>query len=231
MTTIPAAVLFDLDGTLTDSRSGILRSLRYALDALGRPAPAESDLGWCLGPPLRESFARLLDTRDPGLLDRALALYRERFGTVGLFENALYPEVPAALQAVRRLGCATFLATSKPRVFAARIADHFGLTPLLDAVHGSELDGRRSAKPDLLAHVLAAHGLLPGHTVMVGDRRHDAEGARACGLACLGVTYGYGSAAELQEAGVAVLVHRPRSIPAMLPAALAAGPPVRPSGP
>jgi phosphoglycolate phosphatase len=220
---MPTAVLFDLDGTLADPQPGIGRCIRHALAALGHPAPADRDLEGWIGPPLRESFAGLLGSRDPALLDRALALYRERFGTLGLFENTLYPAAPESLAAVRALGCRTFLATSKPRVFAARIVAHFGLAPMFDGVHGSELDGRRSAKAELIAHVLAAHHLPPGRVVMVGDRRHDADGARACGVACLGVTWGYGTADELRQHGVTVLAHHPREIPGLLGRALAAG--------
>ena len=150
------AVFFDLDGTLTDPKPGITQCIAHAMTKLGRTAPEPDSLRWCIGPPLRGSFARLLDTDDDAMLDRAIALYRERFGTVGLFENALYPGIADAIETVRAGGLATFVATSKPHVFATRIVAHFGLAPLFDHVYGSELDGTRVDKGELLAHARGA---------------------------------------------------------------------------
>src|SRR5215467_978338 len=112
------AVFFDLDGTLTDPKPGITRCIQHAMAGLGRVPPEADDLHWCIGPPLRGSFARLLESSDGELLDRALALYRDRFGTIGLYENTLYPDVPETIEAVRARGYRTFVVTSKPEVFA-----------------------------------------------------------------------------------------------------------------
>jgi phosphoglycolate phosphatase len=206
------AVFFDLDGTLTDPKPGITRCIQHAMTGLGRVPPKADDLHWCIGPPLRGSFARLLDSSDGALLDRALALYRDRFGTVGLYENTLYPDVPETVGAVRARGYRTFVVTSKPEVFAVRIVEHFALTALFERVHGSELDGRRTDKGELIAHVLASERLEPSRVVMVGDREHDAIGAARCAVRCVGVGYGYGTEAELLAQGVAGLARSPREI-------------------
>jgi phosphoglycolate phosphatase len=206
------AVLFDLDGTLTDSRSGITRCIQHAMTGLGRTPPEADDLHWCIGPPLRGSFSRLLDSSDDHLLDSALSLYRYRFSTVGLFENRLYPEVPEVLGALRWAGYRTFVVTAKPRVFAVRIVEHFSLGELFERIYGSELDGQRTDKADLISHVLAEEKLEPAQVVMVGDREHDVIGARRCAVRCVGVTYGYGSASELRAHGEIPLAESPRRI-------------------
>lgn len=210
------AVLFDLDGTLTDPRIGITRSIQHALASLGQVPPAEDELLWCIGPPLKASFARLLDTEDPALLGTAVARYRERFSTIGLFENDLYAGVPEMLSRLRERGFRMFAATSKPRVFAERILDHFNLSALLDGVYGSELDGTRVDKGELIAFLLATEGLEPGRVVMVGDREHDMVGGAKCGVRCIGATYGYGSEEELLNHGAAVLAGSPAQVVAQV---------------
>ena len=194
-------LLLDLDGTLTDPRDGIVRSLRFALRALGAEVPTETRLARCIGPPLEDSFRELLPDPTSARVAAAVEQYRVRFDRVGWRENRVYPEVPGFLAALRRRGFRCVVATSKPRIFAQRIARHFELDAQLDAIYGAELDGTRGRKPELLAHVLAHEGLAPERAVMVGDRRHDVEGARAVGVRSLGVTYGYGDRAELVDAG------------------------------
>ncbi len=206
------AVLFDLDGTLTDPKIGITRSIQHALASMGKVPPGEDELLWCIGPPLQDSFARLLDTEDPSILAAAVARYRDRFSTIGLFENDLYAGIPEMLSGLRARGFRTFVATSKPRVFAERILDHFGLSPLLDGTYGSELDGTRSDKGELLAHLLAAESLGPEDALMVGDREHDMTGASTCGIRSIGVTYGYGSEEELLGHGAAALAGTPAEV-------------------
>ncbi len=208
----PPAVLFDLDGTLTDPRQGITRSFQYALSALGRTAPPEKELLWCIGPPLAASFAQLLETDDPALVNTAVERYRERFGVVGLYENRLYAGVPAMLAEVREMGCRVFLATSKLGAYARRILEHFELEGEFDGIYGSELDGSRSNKSELIARILAREGLAADSTVMVGDREHDMRGAAACGVRGLGVTYGYGSEEELRRHGAARLADSPTAV-------------------
>ena len=201
-------IFFDLDGTLTDPKPGITGSIQYALEKLGRPVPTRDELAWCIGPPLRGSFVILAGEE---LADRALALYRERFGDVGLFENSLYPEIAATLAALKP-HARLFVATSKPHVFAERIIDHFGLRPYFDHVFGSELDGTRVHKGDLLAFALERTATDPSRARMIGDRSHDIVGARQNGIAGIGVLYGYGSREELTEAGAVHLCGTPAAI-------------------
>ena len=215
------AVLFDLDGTLTDPKPGITACIRHALGGLGRTPPPAEELLWCIGPPLWQSFATLLDTTDGALIARSVALYRERFGTVGLFENAVYPGIPEAVAAVRAAGFATYVATSKPHVYARRIVAHFGLAALFDGVYGSELDGTRVEKAELIAYALAEERLDPARVVMIGDREHDAIGARRCGVRVIGVSYGYGTEAELRAHGAEAIAHAPAAIPALVSGLLA----------
>jgi phosphoglycolate phosphatase len=202
-------IFFDLDGTLTDPKPGITGSIQYALQKLGRPVPAQDELTWCIGPPLRDSFVTLLGGEEQA--DRGVAFYRERFGDVGLFENALYPGIAETLAALKphyRL----FVATSKAHVFADRIIDHFGLRPYFEHVFGAELDGVRVHKYDLLAWALARTGTEASQALMIGDRSHDIVGARKNGMDGIGVLYGYGSQAELLEAGASHLCATPQAI-------------------
>jgi phosphoglycolate phosphatase len=205
-------VLFDLDGTLTDPKIGITTCIQYALHQLDYESPETEQLLWCIGPPLTVSFAKLLQTNDKALIDRAITLYRDRFATVGLFENALYPQIPETLKSIRAAGYQTYIATSKPHVFAKRIIEHFALTSLFDGIYGSELDGTRSDKAELIQHILLTENLIPAKTVMVGDRSHDAIGAKKNQLLAIGVTYGYGTEEELKLHGVDLIANSPEEI-------------------
>ncbi len=189
-------ILFDLDGTLTDPKSGIVRCIQYALAELGEEPPGEEELLWCIGPPLRDSFETLLGAR-AGEAERALELYRVRFADQGMFENDVYDGVPAVLESLTEKSL--FIATSKPHVYAKPILDHFGLTHYFRGIYGSELDGTRSNKRHLLGHLLAEQKLNAAETVMIGDRRHAAEGARANGLTTIWVEWGYGGKVECDE--------------------------------
>jgi phosphoglycolate phosphatase len=203
-------LLLDLDGTLTDPCEGIVGSIRHALVALGVTPPADADLLRCIGPPLAHSFSELLGcARDAARVASAIGHYRERFDARGWRENLVYPDILPALDAARQAGWRCLVATSKPTLFAERIASHFGLRERLDGVYGSSFDGRHSEKPELLAHILEVEQLDPQRTVMVGDRRHDVEGARANGVACIGVLWGYGSRDELVQAGAHLLCDAP----------------------
>jgi phosphoglycolate phosphatase len=205
-----ATLFFDLDGTLTDPKPGITGSIQYALERLGREVPSKDELAWCIGPPLRASFVMLLGGEE--FADRAVALYRERFGDVGLFENSVYPEIAGVLAKLSQSGFRMFVATSKPHVFARRIIDHFGLNPHFEHVFGSELDGTRVQKADLLSFALEQTGVVPSRSLMIGDRSHDVLGAKANGIDAIGVTYGYGSAEELIAAGARHLCVSPRAV-------------------
>jgi phosphoglycolate phosphatase len=210
------AVLFDLDGTLTDPREGITRCIAYALERMGVAPPPLDALTFAIGPPLRRSLAQLIGSEAPDAVERTLAFYRERFADVGLFENAPYEGVDEALEALGQAGTTLVVATSKPRVYAERIIRHFALERHFAAVHGCELDGTREDKRDLLAHLLPHHGFDPRHAVMIGDRGVDMVAARHHGLAALGALWGYGSREELAHAGAQRFCELPRDIPAVL---------------
>lgn len=205
------AVYFDLDGTLTDPKPGITRSIQYAMERTGREAPHEDTLTWCIGPPLRASFVALVGETDA---DQAVKFYRERFAETGLYENALYPDIPGLLAGLS--GRPVYLATSKPRIFAQRILEHFEIAHHFKAIFGSELDGRRADKTELLAYALSDAGTAPSQSVMIGDREHDIRGARANGMTAWGVSYGYGSEIELQAAGAERIFGSPSEIGAAL---------------
>jgi phosphoglycolate phosphatase len=204
------AIFFDLDGTLTDPKPGITRSIQYALDKLGRQTiPTEDELTWCIGPPLRASFVKLLGEASA---DLAVSLYRERFSDIGLYENAVYAGVEDVLTALRQSGRRLFVATSKAHVFAERIIDHFDLRRHFERVFGSELDGTRADKSDLLAYALKTTAVESSHATMIGDRSHDMIGARNNGMKGIGVLYGYGSAQELTAAGASHLCATPNAV-------------------
>ena len=205
------ALLFDLDGTLTDPFVGITRSVQYAMERLGRPVPAADDLRWCIGPPLKLAFARLLETADEAALDEGVRLYRERYATTGKYENRLVDGVPDMLAALVAKGYFLTIATSKLKTYAGDIIEHFKLGAYFDAVHGAELDGRNSAKGELVSHILATEQIDPSTAVMIGDRSHDVVGASANGVPAIGVLWGYGDRAEL--AGAARIAARPAEIP------------------
>jgi phosphoglycolate phosphatase len=205
-------LLFDLDGTLTDPFDGITRSIIYALDCLGYPAPAPETLGWCIGPSLRASFARVLDTNDTALVETALAKYRERFGTIGLFENTVYEGIPEVLQGLATLGHTLYVATAKPAVYAQQIIGHFGLQDHFRKVYGSELDGTRGNKADLIAHIMETEALCPTETLMIGDHAQDMVGAGQNGLPAIGVLWGYGAREDLLKAGAIRIVAAPADL-------------------
>lgn len=203
-------IFFDLDGTLTDSRPGITRSIQHALEQLGHPVPPVEELTWCLGPPLQQSLKALLGTE--ALVQAGLKHYRERFAHVGLFENEVYAGIDEVLAALKADGRRLFVATSKPHVYAGRIISHFGLDKYFDGVFGAELDGTRADKTDLLAYALAQTRTDPARALMIGDRSHDIIGARNNAMAAVGVLYGYGSREELIGAGAERFCETPRGL-------------------
>jgi phosphoglycolate phosphatase len=205
------AVYFDLDGTLTDPKPGITRSIQYALRKLDHHTiPTEDELTWCIGPPLRASLVKIL--RNAETADRAVSLYRERFSDIGLYENRVYDGISDVLTTLGQSGRRLFVATSKAHVFAERIIDHFGLRHHFERVFGSELDGTRSDKSHLLEYALRTTSVDPSKTLMVGDRSHDMIGARNNGIRGIGVLYGYGSKDELIEAGALHVCATPEAI-------------------
>ena len=199
-----AALLFDLDGTLTDNSTGIAASVRHALAALGVADPGEAVLRGCMGPPLRESFARLLATSDSARIELAIAHYRERFRDVGWRENVPYDGIDAVLATLAADGERLILCTSKPEVYARRILAHFGLDRHFFAQYGADLAGTLDDKRTLMAHILAREDLDAAACTMVGDRHHDLRAARAHGVRAVGVLSGYGDREEPADADALV---------------------------
>jgi phosphoglycolate phosphatase len=206
-------VLFDLDGTLTDPFLGITRCLTHAVELLGEVAPAPHEMAPHIGPPIRDTIASLLGDRASGeKVALALSYYRERYRSVGMYENKVYPDIEEMLDRLAGKGMKLFVATSKPNIFARPILKYFSLAGYFTDIFGSDPSGRFDDKSDLLAHLLAETRLDPHDTAMVGDRRHDVAAARAHAILPIGVTYGYGSKAELIEAGAEVLCDAPLEV-------------------
>lgn len=198
-------ILFDLDGTLTDPKPGITRAVRYALERLGVSVDDPDTLTPFIGPPLHHSFARFYGFDDERTYE-AIRLYREYFEETGLYENAVYPGIPSLLERLRAAERRLLVATSKPTTYAQRIVDHFDLGAYFAGVVGSEMDLTRSDKAEVVAAALDTFPEVAREgAVMIGDREHDILGARANHLDAIGVTYGYGSRAELAAAGATAI--------------------------
>lgn len=193
-------LLFDLDGTLTDSREGIVRCFAHALEQMGAPVPAEAELLRYIGPAIAGSFATLLGTNEASAVERAIAAYRSRYATVGILESTVYPGVPEALEEFARWGRRMIVVTAKPRVYAERVLEHFGLASHFDGVFGPEFGDRQYTKGTLLRTACADSRVRPGAAVMIGDRVEDIAGAAENGLSAIAVTWGYGVREELEAA-------------------------------
>lgn len=209
---MPKDVYIDLDGTLTDPFEGIAKCICHALQRLGEPPPPDNDLRRYIGPPLLDTFGDLVGEKRAPL---ALEYYRERFSDVGWRENIPYAGIHDALETITLGGHRCFVATTKPHVFARRIVEHFGMTGYFVDVYGSELDGTRTDKTELLAWARAGSGSA-AECVMIGDRYHDMVGARNNAFRAIGVTWGYGSPEELRDAGAIALAASPTELPALL---------------
>lgn len=197
-------ILFDLDGTLTDPKEGITRCVQHALRHFGIEEECDNLVEF-IGPPLKEQFMKFASlSEEDG--ERAVKIYRERFAPIGLFENKIYDGIIPMLESLHSQGKILAIATSKPWVFAEKIAEKYGIAPFLTHLEGSELDGRNTDKALVIKNALASLGATSDSTVMVGDRMHDVLGAHRNGLKCIGVTYGYGSLEELEESGADAVV-------------------------
>jgi phosphoglycolate phosphatase len=192
-------LLFDLDGTLTNPKLGIIRCIRHALEKLGEVSPPADDLLWTIGPPLKDSFEFLLNGSglDP---TEAIAIFRQRFSTIGLLENNIYDGMNELLNEQLISGKHLFIASTKPHVYIRPILDYFDISQYFESVYGSKLDGTRSIKSDLLRYVFSELQFNPDETVMIGDRIQDIDGAKSVGITSIWVDYGYGDAAERKVA-------------------------------
>lgn len=207
-----ASILFDLDGTLVDSRAAIFASLHHVQRQWGLPCAPTDSLQWGLGPPLDDIMRRLLNSCDEAQIARAVAVYREHHPSVCVTHAAVYGGIRDALRGLADLGHQLFVATSKLGTVADLVLEHFKLRACFEGVYGSELDGRLSRKVDVIRHVLCTHQLDVTTTVMVGDREHDVLGARANCIRAIAVTYGYGSLEELRGAGPDAMCERPEQL-------------------
>ena len=190
MTRLPQLVLFDLDGTLTDSAVGIVASFRHALDTVGVPVPEGDLTGRIVGPPMHHTLSAM------GLGDRvddAITAYRADYTTRGWSMNSLFDGIPGLLEDLRAAGVRLAVATSKAETTAQRILAHFGLDGYFEVIAGASSDGTRAAKSDVVAHALAQLAPLPERILMIGDRSHDVEGAGEHGIDTVVVGWGYGA--------------------------------------
>ncbi|MBB6362245.1 MULTISPECIES: HAD family hydrolase [Acinetobacter] len=194
-------ILIDLDGTLTDPKVGITTSARYGLEKIGHPISDEINIDWIIGPPLKASLAKILNVEaDHVLAEQALMGYRERFAVKGLYENHVFEGVTETLAELKRRGYRLFVATAKPTVYAKQILEHFDLAQYFTDIYGSELNGERTNKAELIQYILEQQKLQADQCLMVGDREHDIFGARQNGIDTIAVNYGYGSQEELEVA-------------------------------
>lgn len=196
-------ILFDLDGTLTDPKLGITTCVQYALGKLGLEEPDREKLTPFIGPPLKNSFMQFYNLSSEEA-ERGIVYYRERFSTVGLFENEIYEGIPELLKELKSRGKRLAISSSKPTVFVERILEHFDIHKYFDVIVGSELDGRRTDKAEVVEEALSQllNGEKKNHreVVIVGDRKFDVEGGQAHDISTIAVAYGYGPMEELVEA-------------------------------
>ncbi len=193
-------ILFDLDGTITDSQEGIKNSVEYALKHFNLEVKDRAELNKYIGPPLRQSFMEFagLSETDSHM---AMTKYREYYGPKGIFENKVYNGISELLEKLKTEGKKIILATSKPWIYAEIILEHFDLKKYFDFVAGSELNGVRTKKADVIAYAVEKYKIPVSDAVMVGDREHDISGAKENNVKTIGVLYGFGSRQELESAG------------------------------
>ncbi|HDR7636426.1 MULTISPECIES: HAD family hydrolase [Bacillus] len=198
--------LFDLDGTLTDPKEGIINAVLYVLEKMGIEEVNISELDSFIGPPIQQSFADRYNMNEIEV-ERAVFYFREYLKQSGLLENKVYDGIGALLQELKDAGNHLFVATSKPTVFAKQVIEHFQLTSFFEEIVGNNLDGTRIKKEEIIAHILQTNEeLQKEEMVMIGDRKHDVIGANSNGIASIGVLYGYGNENELSDAGAIHIV-------------------------
>ena len=202
-------LFFDLDGTVSNNFDGIARCLNFALKELGLRELSDAEVLPFVGPPFRESLPQVF----PGIdTEAALRFYRDRYQVKGWLENNLYEGMADAIRALHLQGFTIALCTSKPRIFAERIIEHFQLARYFDGIHGPELDGQFDKKTDLLAHLIEHYKVAPANAVMIGDRDKDVEAALYAKTHSLGVLWGFGSRDELQSAGAHRIIAQPNEL-------------------
>ena len=196
-------ILFDLDGTLTDSGEGIINCATMALEYFGLPVPSREEMRVFVGPPLHESF--ISHGVPSERAEEAVEVYRSRYVPIGKFENTPYPGIHELLETLKKEGYKLFVATSKPEIMAVEILEHFHMDHYFDLICGATLDLSRNSKEDVIAYLLEQVG-RDGNTVMVGDTKYDVLGAKHHGIPTIGVSWGYGTVSDMKTAGVAMIV-------------------------
>ena len=198
-------ILFDLDGTLTDPKVGITKSVAHALRHFNIEIEDTDSLCDFIGPPLAFMFAKRFGF-DDAQCTKAIEVYRERFSTIGKYENTVYPYTEKTLSMLKDRGAMLFVATSKPEKFAVDILEHFGLAKYFETIRGIGMDEPKVEKDVVISRVMSEYNLSPADTVMVGDRCFDIDGAHKNGIGCIGVLFGYGSKDEFTEHGADVII-------------------------
>jgi phosphoglycolate phosphatase len=210
------AILFDLDGTLIDSAEGITKSARYALDHFGIEVSDERQLYRFIGPPILDSLQNLYGFSEEKAKE-GVAVYRERYNRIGIYECSLYPGVEACIRTLREQGYRIGMASSKPEESCRRILDHFGILPLFDDVVGATFDGRINSKEQVLNEVFRRwDDLAREELCLIGDTIFDVRGANAVGIPCIAVTFGFGNLEEMKEAGIVGVCDAMESLPSLL---------------
>ena len=207
------AIFFDLDGTVTDSGEGIMNCATLALEHFGIPIPSREEMRVFVGPPLDQTFIKFGVPADK--TDEAIKVFRSRYTTVGKFENFPYPGIRETLQALKAQGHRLFVATSKPEVLANEVLDHFDLSGYFEQIAGATLDGSRSHKADVITYLLGLTGDV-GQTIMVGDTAYDVLGAAQHGISTIGVSWGYGEVADMENAGAIAIAHSMEEMVALI---------------
>lgn len=211
----PKTIFFDLDGTLTDSGEGIINSVCLALNHYNLPIPSREALRVFVGPPLHETFQQFGVPADK--TDEAVEVFRSRYTTVGIYENTPYPGIRELLETLTAHGHRLFVATSKPENMAVQVLQHFDLAHYFEMICGATLDRSRIEKSDVIAYLLEQAGAV-ANTVMVGDTAFDVLGAASHGIPTIGVSWGYGTVADMQSAGAAAIAHTPQALLKLLDA-------------
>lgn len=209
-------ILFDLDGTLTDSKPGIINSIIYALEYFDIDLTNKDGLTDFIGPPLHKSLRERYGFSDNDI-SIAVSRYREYFSDKGIFENSVYPGIHEMLEQIVHVGAHVYLATSKPHAYAVRILDHYNLSEFFNGVYGATMDGKISEKKDVISFAIRNISDIDiNYAVMVGDRKYDILGAKENGIKSAGVLYGYGTQSELVESGADHIISCVQAIPQIL---------------
>lgn len=202
-------IMFDLDGTLTDSGEGIIKCASLALEHFGLPVPDWEEMRTFVGPPLGESFMRYGVPQER--VEEAIAVYRSRYIPIGKFENHPYPGIRELLEQLKQHGHTLFVATSKPEAMSIEILEHFDLAKYFRQICGATMDGTRSSKASVIEYLIAGNG-RDGQMIMVGDTKFDILGAKAHGIPAVGVAWGYGAVSQMQQAGAAAIAQSPEQL-------------------